>query len=540
MLLAQEQFMTITQPIYTSLNALFDNVTSLHPEKTAYSNFGINLSYHQLQKRVSQLSGYLQHQLGMKAGERIAIMMPNCLQQPISVFSSLKAGLVVVNVNPLYTADELHHQLKDSGATCIIVLENMAHIVEKAIKDTNIKHIIITKLSDEIPGIKGMIINFTIKYIKRMIPRYSLKNVCQWSDVLRYIGPCAEHLSTGNDLAFLQYTGGTTGTSKGAMLTHQNLCWNITQAREIVPEGLYQKQTTILTALPLYHIFALTVSMVTLTYGGKNLLVTNPRDIPNLIRLFNEEPIHGFPILNTLMVALLRTHKFHLLDFSHLRATIAGGMPTKSEVAKEWQNVTGCVVNEGYGLSETSPIISLSDNHKVFSGNVGMAAPLTQVKIVDEHYRDLPPDHAGELIVKGPQVMTGYWQDKDNNCFTKDGWFKTGDICSMSAKGQIKILDRIKDMIIVGGFNVYPSEVEDIIVKHHSVVECGVIGEIDDVGNEIIKAYIVTNCTTSTHEIIKHCYKYLTHYKVPKLIYFVDELPKSPVGKVLRRKLRAA
>jgi long-chain acyl-CoA synthetase len=328
------------------------------------------------------------------------------------------------------------------------------------------------------------------------------------------------------------------------MLTHKNICANIHQAKQIVPSNLYQDETTILTALPLYHIFALMVSFITLTYGGKNLLIINAKDIKSLIHAFKSEPIHGFPVVNTLMVHLLQHPQFNSINFSHLRATIAGGMSTQTLIAKKWQETTGCVVNEGYGLSETSPIISLSNNHNIFTGNVGQAAPETEIRITDENDTALQFDCPGEIQVKGPQVMQQYWNIDPNSSehpFTKDGWFKTGDIGSLSATGHLTILDRLKDMIIIGGFNVYPSEVENVLIQHPKISECGVVGAKDDEGQEIVKAFIVNpSHDLSEEEVMSFCHEHLAHYKAPKLIEFINELPKTAVGKVLRRKLKAA
>ncbi len=530
-------------PIYNTLPNMLAECCKKYPSNIAYSNMGTNLSYESLLKHSQSIRTYLLDELHLKSSDRVAVMLPNCIQQPVCVFGILISGLCVVNINPLYTASELHHQLKNSGAKAIFVLENMAHIVEKAIQGTDVKHVIISKLGDMHSTVKRNLINFLVKYIKRMVPSYKLKGAQSLLEILKRPPSLKSPRTKPSDLAFIQYTGGTTGVAKGAILSHSNICWNITQARSIVPEGLYQDKTTILTALPLYHIFSLIVSYVTLTYGGKNLLVTNPRDIPSLVKTIKSEPVHGIPTLNTLMLHMINNKDFGTIDFSHLRATIAGGMSTQSRIAKQWQKITGCVVNEGYGLSETSPIISLSENHRSFSGNVGKPAPNTEVRVVNSTGEVLGFDIAGELEVKGPQVMRGYWKIEANdndNPFSEDGWFKTGDIASVSANGHIKILDRLKDMIIVGGFNVYPSEVEDIITHHPDVLECGVISHVDENKNESVKAIIVKkNPSLRAIDIQNYCYEHLTHYKVPKHIEFSKVLPKSPIGKILRRKLKS-
>lgn len=527
---------------YQSIPELLINAKNTYPHRIAYSSMGQSLTYIDLYHQASYFSAFLQSHLHLAPQEKMAIMLPNCLQQPIAMHGGLMARLCVVNINPLYTPDELHHQLKDSQATVIVVLENMAHIVEKSLKDTHIKHVIITQIGDMHGLIKGALLNFTVKYIKKLVPNHHLTHI-PFKSALKQTNKQSASAILPSDLAFLQYTGGTTGLSKGAMLTHRNICANISQAIEIVPENLYQDQTTILTALPLYHIFALMVSLITLTHGGKNLLIINAKDINSLIKALKSEPIHGFPVVNTLMVHLLQHPQFSGIDFSQLRATIAGGMSTQTAIAKQWQVTTGCVVNEGYGLSETSPIIALSHNHSVYSGNVGHVAPLTSIRIADHNGASVHPDCPGEIQVKGPQVMQGYWNidhDSDEHPFTEDGWFKTGDIGSLSATGHLTILDRLKDMIIIGGFNVYPNEVENVLTQHPDILECGVVGAKDDQDQEVIQAFIVRTKHQLTEDQIKaFCYEHLAHYKVPKLYEFIDELPKTSVGKVFRRKLKA-
>ncbi|MBM4211127.1 MAG: AMP-binding protein [Gammaproteobacteria bacterium] len=528
---------------YQNIIELLNDAQKKYANLPAFTSMGQSLTYTELLHLSQSFGGFLQSKLKLKPQEKIAIMLPNCLQHPIAVYGSLMARLCIVNVNPLYTPDELHHQLEDSQATTIIVLENMAHVVEKAKKGTKIKHIIVTRIGDMHGHIKGALLNFAVKYLKKMVPPHQLKFIA-FKSIFNKKHALIKNDILPTDLAFLQYTGGTTGRSKGAMLTHSNICANIHQAQAIVPEKLYQANTTILTALPLYHIFALMVSFITLSYGGKNLLIINAKDINSLITAFKSEPIHGLPVVNTLMVHLLHHPKFNGINFQHLRATISGGMSTQTAIAKQWQKVTGCVVNEGYGLSETSPIIALSNNHNSFSGNVGQAAPLTEIRIADPNDHALDPDCPGEIQVRGPQVMQGYWNvstESKEHPFTKDGWFKTGDIGSLSATGHLTILDRLKDMIIVSGFNVYPNEVENVLVQHPKITECGVVAVKDENGDEIVKAFIVNpDHDLSAEDVRKYCYQYLTHYKVPKIIEFIDELPKSAVGKVLRRKLKTA
>jgi long-chain acyl-CoA synthetase len=512
-----------------------------NPNNIAYENLGTTITYEEFYQKAQHIAAFLSS-LGVKAGDRVGIMLPNLIQQPIVTLAALMQGATVVNINPLYTPRELAHQINDSGAQSIIVLENMAHTLEMALPNVNLKNIIVSQVGDCFPQPKKTIINAVIKYVKRMVPSYHLPNMLWLASALNTpLNNWNLHKSTLNDIAFLQYTGGTTGVSKGAMLTHANLLANIQQAKDVMPKGLYTPPSTILTALPLYHIFALTVSLITLGNGGCNLLVTNPRDIPKLIALLKNKSVQGIPILNTLMNALLQNPEFKNIDFSHLRATISGGMATLTSTAKQWHEVTGCVVQQGYGLSETSPIVSLTQHTNKFTPNVGKPVPNTEIRIIDESLKDMPPGEAGELCVKGPQVMTGYWNkdQETQEAFTKDGFFKTGDIARKLKNGSIKLIDRKKDIIIVSGFNVYPSEIEDILSQCDEIVEAGVVGVNDKDGNEHIKAFIVpTHPNPNMESINQHCHNYLTGYKVPKDIEVVKTLPKTNVGKVLRRVLR--
>ncbi|HJN37739.1 MAG TPA: AMP-binding protein [Gammaproteobacteria bacterium] len=511
------------------------------PHNIAYENLGTTLTYDEFYHKARHIGAYFS-KIGVKPGDRVAIMLPNVLQQPIVTLAALMQGATIVNVNPLYTPRELTHQINDSGAQHIIILENMALTLEKSLPNIALKNIIVSQIGDCFPQPKRLLINAVIKYIKRMVPPYQLPKVLWLKDSFETpIGQWQEHNSKVEDIAFLQYTGGTTGVSKGAMLTHGNLLANIHQAETVMPKDLYKEPSTILTALPLYHIFALTVSLITLGNGGCNLLVTNPRDIPKLIDLLKKRPVQGIPILNTLMNALLQHPEFKNIDFSSLRATISGGMATLTSTAKKWHQVTGCVVQQGYGLSETSPVVALTKHTKEFAPNVGKPVPNTDIIIVDESGEKVEEGAIGELCVKGPQVMQGYWnrEDETKKSFTKDGYFKTGDIAKILKNGSIKLIDRKKDIIIVSGFNVYPSEIEDILSLHEEIVEAGVIGVKDKDGNEHIKAFIVpTQPKLDLDSIDEHCHNYLTGYKVPKDIEMVNALPKTNIGKVLRRVLR--
>jgi long-chain acyl-CoA synthetase len=527
-----------------SLVSLIEDAFETFSKKPAFKNMGASLSYEMLDRRSKCLAAFFQKEWRLEKGDRLAIMMPNVLQYPVVLFAALRAGLVVVNINPLYTATELNHLLKDSGAKGIIVLENFAHIVEEAQEGTSLQHVCTTKLGDML-GFKGALINFAIKYIKKMVPRYSLPDADIFLSAVRQPEKDFKRVDlTREDVAFLQYTGGTTGVSKGAMLTHRNLIANIQQATAWLStcKDSYQAGGGVITALPLYHIFSLTANCLTfMSLGVTNILVTNPRDIDGFVKILSSEPFIGITGVNTLFNALLNHPGFLRLDFSDLRFSLGGGMAVQSAVAKKWKEVTGNVLLEAYGLTETSPAVCINPlNIDAFNGSIGLPISSTQVSIRNEHDAPCVFGEIGELCVKGPQVMKGYWKrPEETENVLINGWLHTGDMATMDEKGYVRIVDRIKDMINVSGFNVYPNEVEDVLARHPDVVEVAVIGVSDKTTGEAVKAFVVSNnpdCQKS--DLIAHCRSVLTAYKVPKQIDFREELPKTNVGKVIRRVLR--
>ncbi|NMP31337.1 long-chain-fatty-acid--CoA ligase FadD [Thalassotalea sp. M1531] len=529
---------------YSSIVEMFDKYVGLYADRAAFINMGAEISYRELEAQVTMFAAYLQKDLGLEKGDRFAIMVPNTLQYPIALFGALKAGLTVVNVNPLYTARELEHQLKDSGAKAMLIVENFAHTLEQVIDKTPVEKVILTALGDRLGGLKGKIVNFVVKYVKKMVPSYKLENTISFNQVLAKgqslsLEPVAIE---GEDLAFLQYTGGTTGVSKGAMLTHRNMVANLEQAKAAIKPILTEGEELVVTALPLYHIFALTANCLTfMTLGGTNLLITNPRDMPNFVKELAKYPFTCITGVNTLFNGLLNTPGFSDLDFSTLKLTLGGGMAVQQPVAERWQQLTKTRLLEGYGLTECSPMVSISPyNIDGYDGTIGLPAASTNVKIVREDGTDADTGEAGEMWVKGPQVMKGYYQREEaTNEILKDGWLATGDIAEMDENGFFKIVDRKKDMIIVSGFNVFPNEIEEVAMMHEGIVEAAAVGVPHEVSGEIIKLFIVKKEDgLSQKDIIDHCSKHLTNYKVPKLIEFRDELPKTNVGKILRRELR--
>ncbi len=482
--------------------------------------------------------------LNCKKGDRVALMMPNLLQYPVALFGVLRAGLVVVNVNPLYTPRELEHQLKDSGASTIVIVSNFAHTLEKVVHNTAVKHVILTRMGDQLSTAKGTLVNFVVKYIKRLVPKYHLPDAISFRRVLQegrrqqYIRP--DIINT--DLAFLQYTGGTTGVAKGAMLTHRNMLANLEQCKGAYGAILQEGNELVITALPLYHIFALTVNgLLFLELGGKNLLITNPRDIPAVVKEMKQYPFTAITGVNTLFNALLNNKEFHELDFSTLRLSVGGGASVQQAVAERWEKLTGKHLLEGYGLTESSPLVAVNPyDLKHYSGSIGLPVSSTDVKIIDDAGNDAGPGESGELWVRGPQVMLGYWQQPAaTDEVLKDGWLATGDIVTSDDEGFLRVIDRKKDMILVSGFNVYPTEIEDVISRHPKVSESAVIGVDNEVSGEAVKAFVVRRDNSLTkEELTTHCRRNLTGYKVPKEIEFCDDLPKSNVGKILRRELR--
>jgi long-chain acyl-CoA synthetase len=509
-----------------------------------YVNMGKALTFKEVNTLSDNFAAYLQS-IGMKKGDRIAIQMPNLLQYPIVMFGALKAGLIVVNTNPLYVPDEMLHQFKDSGAKAIVILSNFAHHLDKILKDTAIEHVIITNIGDMLGGLKGTIVNFVVKNIKKMVPKYNLPQVQKFKDVLKKgAGLKFEKPEiTINDVAFLQYTGGTTGISKGAMLTNRNILANMLQIAEWKSPILKPRVEIIITALPLYHIFALTVNcLAMLNIGAKNILITNPKDMKGFINDLKKYKFTVFIGVNTLFNGLLNQEDFRNIDFSSLKVTVGGGMAVQVAVAERWKEVTGIELCEGYGLTESSPVLTCNPVvGGVNLGSIGLPVPSTEISIRNDQGNELPMGERGEIWGRGPQIMVGYWQREQDSkdVLTDDGWLKTGDIGVQLEKGYYKLVDRKKEMILVSGFNVFPNEVEDALAHHPKIKEVGVIGVPDDYSGETVKAFIVKADESLTEEEVKAFAKeHLTGYKRPKYVEFKTELPKSNVGKILRRILK--
>ncbi len=533
---------------YASLVELLEESFAKFRDRKAFICMDKAITYRELDEMSSALGAYLQGR-GLKKGARVALMMPNVLQYPVSTVAVLRAGYAVVNVNPLYTPRELEHQLTDSGAEAIIVLENFAATVQQVIGKTSVRHVIVGSMGDML-GFKGMIVNFVVRHIKKMVPPSSIPGAIKFNDALAAGRgmTLSKPTFTPDDVAFLQYTGGTTGVSKGATLLHRNIVANMLQNDAWLQPALkkpppHVDQLFIVCALPLYHIFALTACfMLAMRAGGVNLLIPNPRDIPNFIKELMKYQVNSFPAVNTLYNALLNEPGFDKVDFSKLRTSVGGGMAVQRVVAERWLKVTGCAVSEGYGLSETSPTLTCNpaDADK-FSGSIGLPLPSTYISIRDDDGNEVLLGQPGEICAKGPQVMAGYWNRPDETAkvMTADGFFRTGDIGVMSADGYARIVDRKKDMILVSGFNVYPNEIEEVIASHPGVLECAVIGVKDAKSGEAVKAFVVRKDPNVTLEdIIKFARTQLTSYKVPRQIEFRDSLPKTNVGKILRRELR--
>ncbi|WP_143698237.1 AMP-binding protein [Vibrio sp. qd031] len=529
---------------YPNALSMFDRSFETYPDKPAFVNMGQSLTYKELNEKSDAFAAYMQNELGMKKGERIALMMPNLLQYPICLIGALKAGLVIVNVNPLYTPTELQHQLRDSGASAIVAVTNFGNNLQKVISKTSLRHVILTHIGDELAPYKRTLVNFAVKYIKKMVPAYHLPNAISLKKVItngKKLPFDAPELS-GDDIAYLQYTGGTTGVAKGAVLTHRNIVANVLQVdAHFSPRTLRDKEHVV-TPLPLYHIFANSVSMMLMMHmGATNLLITNPRDLDAFVKDLSRYPFTTFFGLNTLLNGLNRHEGFKKLDFSSANLTIAGGMATQQHVAEEWQSITGMTVVEGYGLTECSPVVAGGiHTQQHFKPSIGVPLPSTELRIVDDSGVPMPLGGIGEIQIRGDQVMQGYWNQEaeTKQVLTEDGWFSSGDIGRMDEDGFFYIEDRKKDMILVSGFNVFPSEVESVATLHPNIVEAGAIGVSDDVTGERVKLVVVTNQPISVEEVRKHCKKHLTNYKVPKEVEFRDELPKSVVGKILRKDLR--
>ncbi|PDT88037.1 long-chain fatty acid--CoA ligase [Bradyrhizobium nitroreducens] len=532
---------------YASLVDLLEESFAKFADRKAFICMDKSISYRDLDQMSVALAAYLQGR-GLQRGARVAIMMPNVLQYPVATAAVLRAGFAVVNVNPLYTPRELEHQLKDSGAEAIIVLENFAHTVEQVIAKTPVKHVIVASMGDLL-GFKGVIVNLVVRRVKKMVPAWSLPGSVAFNDALsagRGMAFNKPKLSPG-DVAFLQYTGGTTGVSKGATLLHRNIVANVLQNDAWLQPALaappHVDQLMIVCALPLYHIFALTACyLLAVRAGGCNLLIPNPRDIPGFVKELAKYQVNSFPAVNTLYNGLMHHPDFKKLDFSKLKISNGGGMAVQRPVADQWKAITGCFIAEGYGLSETSPTLTCNPATATeFTGTIGIPVPSTYISIRDDDGNEVPLGQAGEICAKGPQVMSGYWNRPEDTAkvMTADGYFRTGDIGIMDEKGYTKIVDRKKDMILVSGFNVYPNEVEEVIASHPGVLECAVIGIPDSKSGEAVKAFVVKKDQNLTAEaVIKFCHEQLTGYKVPKHIEFRTDLPKTNVGKILRRELR--
>ena len=532
---------------YASLVDLLEESFTKFADRKAFICMDKSISYRDLDQMSVALAAYLQGR-GLQRGARVAIMMPNVLQYPVATAAVLRAGFAVVNVNPLYTPRELEHQLKDSGAEAIIVLENFAHTVEQVIAKTGVKHVIVGSMGDLL-GFKGVIVNLVVRRVKKMVPAWSLPGSVSFNDAVsagRSMTFNKPKLSPG-DVAFLQYTGGTTGVSKGATLLHRNIVANVLQNDAWLQPALaappHVEQLMIVCALPLYHIFALTACyLLAVRAGGCNLLIPNPRDIPGFVKELAKYQVNSFPAVNTLYNGLMHHPDFKKLDFSKLKISNGGGMAVQRPVADQWKAITGCFIAEGYGLSETSPTLTCNPATATeFTGTIGIPVPSTYISIRDDDGNEVPLGQAGEICAKGPQVMSGYWNRPEETAkvMTADGYFRTGDIGVMDEKGYTKIVDRKKDMILVSGFNVYPNEIEEVIASHPGVLECAVIGIPDSKSGEAVKAFVVKKDQNLTAEaLIKFCHEQLTGYKVPKHIEFRTDLPKTNVGKILRRQLR--
>ena len=530
---------------FRSVREMFESAFKAYPDRPAYTNMGTTMSFRQLDQLSMQFACYLQQELGLTRGERVAIMLPNILQYPVALCGIFRAGLVVVNVNPLYTARELEHQLSDSGAKCIIILENFAHILEVVVGKTSIEQVVLTGIGDMLSFPKGVLTNFVLRHIKKSVPKYSLPGSCRFKGALEAGAPLQlSPVELGfADIAFLQYTGGTTGVSKGAMLSHRNMVSNVQQTIVWQADAYADLESIIaITAPPLYHIFSLQGNCLTvMAQGGLNVLITNPRDFEGFAKEIARYPFNLLTAVNTMFAALLNTPSFEKIDFSALRVCIGGGMAVQPAVAKEWRERTGGPVLQGYGLTETSPAAIVNPIGAEFTGAIGLPLPSTNVSIRDDDGKDLGVGEVGEICIKGPQVMEGYWRRpaETENVMLPGGWLRTGDIGRVDETGYVFIEDRKKDMILVSGFNVYPNEIENVVVEMDGILEAAAIGIEDERSGEVVKIYAVRkNDTVTEQDVLDYCRENLTNYKRPRSIEFRDELPKTNVGKILRRALR--
>lgn len=535
---------TIDPDHFSSLVDILEQSIEKYGEKTAFVNMDSEMSFKELGLKSREFAAYLQSQ-GLKKGDAVAVMMPNLLQYPVALFGILRAGMSVVNVNPLYTPRELKHQLTDSQAKALVILENFAHTYAKIKDEAPLDVVVTTQIGDQLPFPKRFIVNFVVKHIKRMVPSHNLKNTISLNQAMAK-GAQTEYQRpevTGDDIAFLQYTGGTTGVAKGAMLSHRNMVANLEQVSACITPIMSDGEEVIITALPLYHIFALTANCLTfIKHGGKNVLITNPRDMPNFVKELNKYPFSMISGVNTLFNGLLNTKGFKDVNFSNLKVALGGGMAVQKAVAEEWERVTKSRLLEGYGLTECAPVVTVNPyDIEHYTGSIGLPVPSTDVRIVDPETREeVPMGEPGELEVKGPQVMVGYLNRPEDTAESiKDGWFATGDMATVDERGYFKIVDRKKDMILVSGFNVYPNEIEDVLADHPKVLESAAIGVPHESSGEVVKVFIVAKDKSLTErEVIDFSRENMTAYKVPKLVEFRDELPKSNVGKILRKELR--
>jgi len=535
---------------YPSLVGLMEESFTKYADRTAYSFMGKDVSYAETDKLSKAFAAYLQG-LGLVKGDRVAAMMPNCPQYPIAVAGILRAGLILVNVNPLYTPRELEHQLKDSGAKAIVIMENFGTTLQQCIAATPVKHIVLTSMGDRLGFLKGALVNYVVRNVKKMVPHFSLPGAVRFNDALeKGAGRTLQPVAIGpDDVAVLQYTGGTTGVSKGAVLLHRNVIANVLQSEAwnepVMAQVPASEQPTGVCALPLYHIFAFTVGMMlSMRTGGKLILIPNPRDLAGVLKELSKHTIHSFPAVNTLFNGLANHPDFNTVDWKNLKVSVGGGMAVQAAVAKLWLEKTGCPICEGYGLSETSPSATCNPtNSKAYTGTIGVPLPSTWLKLLDDDGREVPMGQPGEIAIKGPQVMAGYWQRPDETAkvMTADGYFKSGDIGVVDERGYFKVVDRKKDMILVSGFNVYPNEIEDVVAQIPGVLECAAVGVVDDKTGEAVKLVIVKKDESLTEaQVREYCRANLTGYKQPRIVEFRTDLPKTPVGKILRRELRDA
>lgn len=530
---------------YATVLDVFDNAIKQYADKPAYTNMGATITYRELDKYSADFAAFLQNHTPLQKGDRIAVQMPNLIQFPVVVFGAMRAGMVIVNTNPMYTAREMEHQFNDAGCKALVALANFGDLVQEVLPKTGIETVIITQVADMHKPLKRTLMNFVVKKIKKMVPDFHIPSSISFTSAMKK-GAKSQFNSSNRpqheDLAVLQYTGGTTGVAKGAMLTHRNLVSNMMQM-DFTMNTLEEGKEICITPLPMYHIFSFTVNCLAMMLrGAHNILITNPRDIPAFVDEMGKWDFTVLTGLNTLFVALMNNPEFAKLDFSHLKLTVAGGMALQVSTAEKWEKMTGNTIAEGFGMTETSPVVCVNPPYAIQVGTIGIPLPGTDVKIIDEEENELPIGESGELCVKGPQVMKGYYQREDatKKTFTKDGeWLKTGDVAIIQEDGYLRIVDRIKDMILVSGFNVYPNEIEDVVCSHPDVIEAAAIGVPDEKSGEAVKVFVVSDKQNLTKEdIIKHCKENLTGYKLPRHVEFRDELPKSNVGKILRRELR--